>query len=101
MTADGKPANFDTADRAILMPQLGETLSNFAKGVLIADFCDSIAGDSWTTVNTVRIVLFRGGPGDDLRYAHAASSLDGKEDLPWANFDFDVGFFLSATFLID
>ncbi|CAD6581699.1 MAG: hypothetical protein TREMPRED_003069 [Tremellales sp. Tagirdzhanova-0007] len=80
MTADGKPANFDTADRAILMPQLG---------------------DSWTTVNTVRIVLFRGGPGDDLRYAHAASSLDGKEDLPWANFDFDVGFFLSATFLID
>ena len=35
LTADNKPANFDTGDRAILMPQLGE--SWFFEDVLFAD----------------------------------------------------------------
>ena len=35
LTADNKPANFDTGDRAILMPQFGE--SWFFEDVLFAD----------------------------------------------------------------
>lgn len=61
LTAENKPANFDTGDRAVLMPQLG---------------------DLWTTASTVRMVLFRGK--DDLRYAHAG-------DEAWARFDINVG----------
>ncbi|WWD17173.1 hypothetical protein CI109_101611 [Kwoniella shandongensis] len=68
LTAENKPANFDTGDRAVLMPQLG---------------------DSWTTGKTLRIVLFRGGPGDELRYAHASVSGSNK-DVPWACFDIDI-----------
>ncbi|KAK8864518.1 hypothetical protein IAR55_001768 [Kwoniella newhampshirensis] len=68
LTAENKPANFDTGDRAVLMPQLG---------------------DSWTTGKTLRIVLFRGGPGDELRYAHASVS-GSRKDVPWACFDIDV-----------
>ncbi len=47
-------------------------------------------GDSWTTAKTVRIVLFRGGPGDEMRYAHA-STLAGHKEIPWAAFDINVG----------
>ncbi|WOO81176.1 uncharacterized protein LOC62_03G004706 [Vanrija pseudolonga] len=74
LTAANKPANFETGDRAVLMPQLGET---------------------WTTDRTVRVALFRGPPGDDLRYAHAsAASTTGmgsglQNDIPWAQFDID------------
>jgi RAD51-like protein 2 len=73
LTSENKPANFETSDRAVLMPQLG---------------------DAWTTERTVRVTLFRGA-GDDLRYAHASttassSSNPGADDLPWASFDIDV-----------
>ncbi|WWC89201.1 uncharacterized protein L201_004119 [Kwoniella dendrophila CBS 6074] len=67
LTAENKPANFDTGDRAILMPQLG---------------------DSWTIGKTLRLVLFRGPPGDELRYVHAEMSGSSK-NLPWASFDID------------
>ncbi|KAK1924335.1 putative DNA repair protein Rad51 [Papiliotrema laurentii] len=67
LTAENKPANFDTGDRAVLMPQLG---------------------DSWTTPKTTRLILFRGGRGDDMRYAHATSSA-GNRDAPWTRFDID------------
>ncbi|WRT66493.1 uncharacterized protein IL334_003452 [Kwoniella shivajii] len=68
LTAENKPANFETGDRAILMPQLG---------------------DSWTTGKTLRLVLFRGPPGDELRYVHAEMSGSSRE-LPWACFDIDI-----------
>ncbi|WWD03113.1 hypothetical protein V865_001160 [Kwoniella europaea PYCC6329] len=67
MTAENKPANFDTGDRAILMPQLG---------------------DAWTTGKTLRLCLFRGHPGDELRYVHASMS-GSTRNLPWAAFDID------------
>nr|XP_019046461.1 hypothetical protein I302_05210 [Kwoniella bestiolae CBS 10118]OCF25391.1 hypothetical protein I302_05210 [Kwoniella bestiolae CBS 10118] len=67
MTAENKPANFDTGDRAILMPQLG---------------------DAWTTGKTLRLCLFRGHPGDDLRYVHAEMS-GSSRDLRWAAYDID------------
>ncbi|KAL1411421.1 hypothetical protein Q8F55_002377 [Vanrija albida] len=75
LTAANKPATFETGERAVLMPQLGET---------------------WTTDRTVRVALFRGPPGDDLRYAHAstASSTSAgsalQNDIPWAQFDIDA-----------
>lgn len=69
LNAENKPANFETGDRAILMPQLGDT---------------------WTTAKTLRIVLFRGGRRDDMRYAHA-SSASGEEETPWAQYDVSVG----------
>ncbi|WVR06935.1 hypothetical protein IAU60_003971 [Kwoniella sp. DSM 27419] len=68
LTAENKPANFDTGDRAILMPQLG---------------------DAWTTSKTIRLALFRGGEGDELRYAHASMSGSSRDELPWACFDID------------
>ncbi|WWC70118.1 uncharacterized protein I206_104065 [Kwoniella pini CBS 10737] len=67
LTAENKPANFDTGDRAILMPQLG---------------------DSWTTGKTLRLCLFRGQGGDELRYVHAEMSGSSK-GLKWAAFDID------------
>lgn len=75
LTAENKRATFETGDRAVLMPQLG---------------------DLWTTERTIRVVLFRGPAGDDLRYAHASTattpgaSTPALEDLPWASFDIDV-----------
>lgn len=69
LTAENKPANFETGDRAVLMPQLGDT---------------------WTTSKTIRLVLFRGGYNDDMRYAHA-SSAGSDEEEPWAKFDISVG----------
>lgn len=71
-TAENKKANFDTGDRAVLMPQLG---------------------DAWTTDRTIRVALFRGTPGDDLRYAHASVAPTpgaSQVDIPWASFDIDV-----------
>lgn len=47
-------------------------------------------GDSWTTGKTLRLVLFRGGKGDDLRYAHASSANVADEEYPWVRFDIDV-----------
>lgn len=78
---ENKPANFETGDRAVLMPQLGE----------LRGLKELTIGESWTTSKTLRLVLFRGGRGDDLRYAHASSSGAGDEDSPWARFDIDVG----------
>ncbi|ORY32818.1 P-loop containing nucleoside triphosphate hydrolase protein [Naematelia encephala] len=68
LTANNEPANFDTGDRAVLMPQLGE---------------------AWTTAQTIRIILFRGGSGDELRYAHASTSGEAM-NIPWAPFDINV-----------
>lgn len=65
LTAENKPANFETGDRAVLMPQLGDT---------------------WTTSKTLRLVLFRGGHDDNMRYAHA-SSAGSDEEEPWARYD--------------
>ncbi|WWC62107.1 uncharacterized protein I303_104697 [Kwoniella dejecticola CBS 10117] len=67
LTAENKPANFDTGDRAILMPQLG---------------------DSWTTGKTLRLCLFRGQAGDELRYVHAEMA-GSSRGLKWAAFDID------------
>jgi hypothetical protein len=41
-------------------------------------------------------VLFRGGKGDDLRYAHASSSNVADEDYPWVRFDITVSDFDSS-----
>ncbi|GFZ43798.1 hypothetical protein JCM24511_01518 [Saitozyma sp. JCM 24511] len=68
-TAENKQGNFDTGDKAILMPQLGEL---------------------WTTAKTVRLALFRGPPGDDVRYAHASTSSTGSADANWAAFDINT-----------
>ncbi|KIR51009.1 RAD51-like protein 2 [Cryptococcus gattii Ru294] len=64
-TAESKPASFETSDRAVLMPQLG---------------------DWWTTNKTLRLVVFRGGGGDELRYVYASMSGSNK-NIPWAAFD--------------
>ncbi|OWZ62299.1 hypothetical protein AYX14_04120 [Cryptococcus neoformans] len=64
-TAENKPANFETSDRAVLMPQLG---------------------DWWTTNKTLRLVVFRGASGDELRYVYASMSGSNK-NIPWAAFD--------------
>ncbi|XAO22570.1 hypothetical protein I312_101343 [Cryptococcus bacillisporus CA1280] len=64
-TAESKPASFETSDRAVLMPQLG---------------------DWWTTNKTLRLVVFRGGSGDELRYVYASMSGSNK-NIPWAAFD--------------
>ncbi|GMK55255.1 hypothetical protein CspeluHIS016_0203110 [Cutaneotrichosporon spelunceum] len=73
LTAENKRATFETGDRAVLMPSLG---------------------DLWTTERTVRVALFRGRAGDDLRYAHASTtSTPGnshRSDPPWASFDIDT-----------
>ena len=64
------------------MPQLGR----FHLAYITAHFS---LGDTWLGGKTVRMVLFRGGPGDDQRYAHAtlATSAGGS---PWIRFDIDV-----------
>jgi len=85
LTLENKPANFDTGDRAVLMPQLG--MPDRALGLLTQLIH---LGDSWTTGKTLRLVLFRGGKGDDLRYAHASSSNVADEDYPWVRFDITV-----------
>lgn len=64
-TAENKPASFGTSDRAVLMPQLG---------------------DWWTTNKTLRLVVFRGGSGDEFRYVYASMSGSSK-NIPWAAFD--------------
>jgi len=65
LTADNKPANFETGDRAVLMPQLG---------------------DSWTTPKTIRLALFR-SPDDGLRYAYVSRGSDTvKSTHPWSSF---------------
>lgn len=78
LTAENKPANFDTGDRAVLMPQLGKRSAR-----------PLIPGDAWTTANTVRVVLFRGRKGDEMRYAHA-SSVGSNIEVPWMRYDIDV-----------
>ncbi|KAJ9112744.1 hypothetical protein QFC20_002069 [Naganishia adeliensis] len=80
LTASNKPAStFDTGDRAILMPQLG---------------------DLWVTPRTLRLSLFRSGPdgtrgvwlkGADAvgRYAHIQAQAGEKGERPWAAFEVD------------
>ncbi|WVN88426.1 uncharacterized protein L203_103636 [Cryptococcus depauperatus CBS 7841] len=67
-TNDNKPANLETGDRALLMPQLG---------------------DWWTTAKTLRLIAFRGDPGDEFRYVYASMSGPNKDE-PWAAFDIDA-----------
>ncbi|WVF71295.1 hypothetical protein IAT40_006098 [Kwoniella sp. CBS 6097] len=69
LTFENKPANFDTGDRAVLMPQLG---------------------DAWTTGNTLRLLLFRNTSDDELRYAYGSTSGSDKNESFWAPFDIDV-----------
>ncbi|BEJ16331.1 hypothetical protein CspHIS471_0509360 [Cutaneotrichosporon sp. HIS471] len=73
LTAENKRATFETGERAVLMPSLG---------------------DAWTTERTVRVALFRGRAGDDLRYAHASTTStlgsSHRSDPPWASFDIDT-----------
>ncbi|KAI5454779.1 hypothetical protein NCC49_003663 [Naganishia albida] len=69
LTADNKPAaTFDSGDRAILMPQLG---------------------DLWVTPRTLRLSLFRSGPGTGKRYAHVQAQAGEKGERPWAAFEID------------
>ncbi|OCF41866.1 hypothetical protein I317_04276 [Kwoniella heveanensis CBS 569] len=68
LTFENKPANFDTGDRAVLMPQLG---------------------DAWTTGNTLRLLLFRNTSDDELRYAYGSMSGSDKNESFWAPFDID------------
>jgi hypothetical protein len=81
-TAENKQGNFDTGDKAILMPQLGESERD--------EWRSDPVGELWTTAKTVRLALFRGPPGDDVRYAHASTSSTGSADADWAAFDVDV-----------
>ncbi|ODN94175.1 hypothetical protein L198_05026 [Cryptococcus wingfieldii CBS 7118] len=67
LNAENKPANFDTGDRAILMPQLS---------------------DSWATSKALRLVVFRGGVSDEIRYVYASMSGLSKT-VPYAAFDID------------
>ncbi|WVQ99572.1 hypothetical protein IAU59_006708 [Kwoniella sp. CBS 9459] len=69
LTFENKPANFDTGDRAVLMPQLG---------------------DAWTTGNTLRLLLFRNTSDDELRYAYGSMSGSDKNESFWAPFDIDI-----------
>lgn len=55
-----------------------------------------LAGELWLNPKTIRIALFRGPPGDELRYAHASTTNDGHIGQRWAEFDIDV----STTILI-
>lgn len=47
------------------------------------------SGDWWTTNKTLRLVVFRGGGGDELRYVYASMSGSNK-NIPWAAFDISV-----------
>ena len=99
LTLENKPANFDTGDRAVLMPQLGMPSRVYDTSTRL-----NYTGDSWTTGKTLRLVLFRGGKGDDLRYAHASSSNVADEDYPWVRFDITVclcSLFIFADFQPD
>jgi hypothetical protein len=82
-TAENEHGNFNNGDKAILMPQLGE---HPMRHLVKAD----AAGELWTTAKTIRLVLFRGPPGNELRYAHASTSSDGSLGTKWACFDIDV-----------
>ncbi|GHJ85776.1 hypothetical protein NliqN6_2178 [Naganishia liquefaciens] len=59
---------FESGDRAILMPQLG---------------------DLWVTPRTMRLSLFRAGPGQGKRYAHVQAPVGERGERPWAAFDVD------------
>jgi len=68
LTVDHKPANFDTVERAVLMPQLG---------------------DSWTAPKTMRLALFRSSK-EGIRYA-SISQGDGtaSRNRLWSSFSID------------
>lgn len=46
-------------------------------------------GETWQTAKTIRIALFRGQPGNEIRYAHVGTSSD-AEFGKWARFDIGV-----------
>ncbi|KAH8081385.1 P-loop containing nucleoside triphosphate hydrolase protein [Filobasidium floriforme] len=68
LNAENKPANFDTGDKAVMMPQLGDT---------------------WMPPKTIKVVLFRSGGGFGERHAFVARRPGETEDRPWAQFDID------------
>lgn len=89
LTAEGKRVNFDTGDKAVLMPQLGQSVSQSSNNlpVIRSDSLDEM----WQTAKTLRIALFRGPDGNEVRYAHvgtASSDDDGTGE--WACLDIDV-----------
>ncbi|WVQ72375.1 hypothetical protein IAR50_001927 [Cryptococcus sp. DSM 104548] len=67
LDAENKPANFDTGDRAVLMPQLS---------------------DWWATSKALRLVVFRGGISDEIRYVYASTTGSNKT-VPYAAFNID------------
>lgn len=44
----------------------------------------------WQTSSTLRIALFRGPDGNEVRYAHVGTSSHSDPNGDWACFDIDV-----------
>ncbi|KAJ9104764.1 hypothetical protein QFC19_003905 [Naganishia cerealis] len=69
LTNENKPAaTFETGEKAILMPQLG---------------------DLWVPPKALKLSLFKAGKGYGVRYAHVQAQVGEKGERPWAPFDID------------
>jgi RAD51-like protein 2 len=44
----------------------------------------------WQTAKTVRVALFRGPDGNEVRYAHVGTNSDSDTGEEWACFDINV-----------
>jgi hypothetical protein len=112
LTAENKPANFDTGDKAVLMPQMGELRKILQVARNGAHRCHDLPGETWMPPKTIKMVLFRSGTAFGERYVGSASWMEAgrlvyrpcqlfrnafvarrpgeTEDRPWARFDIDV-----------
>lgn len=88
LTAEGKRVNFDTGDKAVLMPQLGQPAFPEPNDFLPKKL--SHPDQMWQTAKTLRVALFRGAQGNEVRYAHVGISSDSDANGAWACFDIDV-----------
>ena len=72
LTAENKPANFDTGDKAVLMPQMGEIGRTYRpiRSKLIDVM--TLPGETWMPPKTIKMVLFRSGTGFGERYVDRA-----------------------------
>lgn len=71
LNAENKPANFDTGDKAVMMPQLGAWPIYPTAGTTADQ--NGRTGDAWMPPKTIKVVLFRSGGGFGDRSARAAS----------------------------